>query len=259
MGWDIGNPIDTIKKQYGSIKDVATGNANGEDWLNSIAPYYDAPMKLFGGGGGNQEDPSAAAMKYLQDAVAQGKDAYNFLNPMYREMASDPTGYMNKLISAYAPSEQYKQAREEAMRAAGAGAAAGGVAGTPQDLKYRGKIVDALMSQDMQQWLNNAMNMKGAGMQGMSHFYDIYPGALSSQASLAFQGAANRNQAAADQASNMWRTLGTVGGGLVGAYFGGPAGAAVGSNVGSQFGGQMGNYGGGNAGNYSLNLYGGDY
>ena len=39
--------------------------------------------------------------------------------------------------------------------------------------------------------------------------------------------------------SNIFETIGKIGGGVVGAYFGGPAGAAVGSSVGGAVGGAI--------------------
>ncbi len=156
---------------------------------------------LFGGG----KDPSQAAMPYLDKAGG-----------LYG-LGQDPAAFLDQLIGKYQPSQGFKMKEEDALRAAGNSAAAGGVRGTENDLKQSARISDMLMGEDMQQWLNNVMGITGN-----------QANILNSQGGLAYQGQANKNKGNSDMLAGIMKALGTAGG----AAFGGPAGAAVGGSLG---------------------------
>lgn len=183
-------------------------------------------------------NPADAGMEYLNKLpgeikpyfdpyMQQGKDAYGQLNPLYSKMMGDPTGYLDQMMQKYKPSSGYQQRRNEALRAAGNTAAAGGMRGSAQDQISQGRLADSLMNDDMQQWLQNVMGLQDRGMSGQQHFYDTgydasksYAGDLSNirgtQSQLAFQGQANKNK----MISDLIGALVGAGGMAAGAYFG---------------------------------------
>jgi hypothetical protein len=199
-------------------------------------------------------DPNEAANKYLDQIpgqlkeyadpyIQQGKDAYGQLSPEYNKMTSDPTAFLENMMKGYEPSKAYQMQRDEALQAAGNSAAAGGMRGTTMDRDDSSRIASMLQGQDMQQWLQNVMGIKGAGMQGQQGFYDKgfmassqlgsdLSNVLGTKATNAFQGVQQQNQARNDMISKL---MGLVGGGIgagAGALAGGPAGAMMGSQAG---------------------------
>jgi len=158
-------------------------------------PYYDQAMQM--------------ERQYYNPYIQQGQQAGGLMSPIYGGMAQDPVGHMNQLMSQYEPSEAYKAQHEEAMSAARNAAAAGGYAGAPGDVKFQTQLTDKLLSQDMQQWLQNTMGIQGAGLQGEQHMYDTGFGATrgltgdlanlyGTQGQLAFQGQREKNKQNSD-------------------------------------------------------------
>jgi len=167
---------------------------------------------LFGGG---KKNAASAAMPYLERVPEYGYNAYNpFINkgkqaeeqlyPMYSQFASNPTDYLNQVMSQYEPSKGYQYREGRNLRAAHNTAAAGGYAGTPNDEENRTQMVNALMNEDMQQFLQNVLGIQGAGLSGLEnrveHGYgasgslaDYLGGAQGQMGSAAFGGAASRN------------------------------------------------------------------
>lgn len=220
-------------------------------------------MGLFdflGIGGGN---PANAAKPYIDQIPGQlhqtydpyinrGNDQYAGLNKQYTSMGQDPTGFLNAMMQSYTPSKSYQLQRDEAMRAAGNTAAAGGMRGSLDDITKQSRLADSLMGQDMQQWLSNAMGIQNQGLQGQQHFYDQGYGmahdmggdlanALGTQGQLAYQGRAQENQGISDLLGSLMK----IGGAGAGAIAGGPLGSIFGEWLGSHFGGGGSNLGGG--------------
>lgn len=178
--------------------------------------FGDLTGGLFGGGG----NPADAAMpyinqipgelkKYLQPYVDRGNQAYDFLNPLFSQMASDPAGYLKGIESQYSESPDFIRRRDEAEQAARTASAAGGMLGTPDQLKQASQIADSLQGQDMQQWLQNVMGLQGRGISGESGFEQQGYGAssnlaqalasvLAQQGNLAFQRQQQEDQSASD-------------------------------------------------------------
>lgn len=208
--------------------------------------------KLFGGGG----NPMDSANQYLNqipgvahqgydDYINQGKDASGKTKTAYEGMMDDPTGFINKLMQDYKPSEGYQFQKGELTKEMSNTAAAGGVAGTPYDTQQQGKAIQGLLSQDMQQFLQNALGRfdKGlAGEEGIAdrgfdatkQLTDILGGSLNQQGGLAFQNAQQKNQ----NKNDIWHMFGKALGAGAGAFFGGAPGALIGGGFGSDmFGG----------------------
>lgn len=218
-------------------------------------------------------NPSDKASEYLNQIpgqvhdiydpyVKQGQDAYNQLNPIYGRMGQDPTAFLEQMMKGYAPSRGYQLKRDEALRAAGNTAAAGGMRGSMSDITGQERLASSLMGQDMQQWLNNVMGIQDRGTGGLQNFYNNgfnasnamagdLTNALGSSASNAYQGQRNRNQGWSDLLGGALG-LGAMG---AGSYYGAGAGGAAGGGMGAGGGSMAGGaYGGGMPG-YGLGLF----
>jgi hypothetical protein len=193
------------------------------------------------------KNPADAAMPYLNQIpgmakgyyepyINKGNEAYNIFNPELSQMTSDPAAFLEKIMKSYEPSRGYQLQRDEALRAAGNSAAAGGMRGSSNDISNEARIADTLQGQDMQQWLQNVLGIQTQGTQGLTHQFDTGYNAsnalsgdlsnvLGTQASLAFQGQANQNQSKSDLLSGLVKALAGIGGwGLQG---GGTVGGSI--------------------------------
>lgn len=180
------------------------------------------------------KNPADAAMPYLNQIpgmekqyydpfINYGKEAGNTLAPQFNQMSTNPSDFLEGLLKHYEPSKAYQLRNEEALRAAGNTAAAGGMRGSLGDIKNESRISDALLGQDMQQWLQNILNIQGLGQQGLGHQFDTgydaskslsgdLSNVLGTQAGLAFQGQANKNKSRSDTLSALLQAIGGIGG-----------------------------------------------
>jgi len=196
--------------------------------------------KLFGGG----SNPADAASPYLNQIPGVGHNSYDpYINAgktagqntqgQYESMMNDPTGFINKLMEAYKPSEGYQFQQGQLMRQMGNSAASGGFAGTPMDQMNQAQGTQGLLSQDMQQFLTNALGRYDTGLQGeqgianrgydaTGKLNDMLGGNLNQQANLGFQGVQqqNANQAGLFKALSQLLGMG-IGGGAFGKLGGG--------------------------------------
>lgn len=198
-------------------------------------------------GGGKQNDPMEAANKYLKQIpsvahqgydpyVNAGMDASKRTQGSYEDLMDDPTGFINKLMQGYQPSEGYQFQKDELTKTLGNTAAAGGIAGTPQDQMNQGAGVQKLLSGDMQQFLQNILGAYRTGLEGeqgianrgydaSGKLTDALGGALNQQGGLAFQGVQQKNQNRNDLWSMFGKALGAGGGFALGGFPGAVAGA----------------------------------
>lgn len=202
--------------------------------------------KLFGGGG---DSPMDSANKYLNqipgvahqgydDYVNQGKDASGRTKSAYEGMMDDPTGFINKLMEGYKPSEGYQFQKEQLTNELSNTAAAGGVAGTPLDQMNQGQGIQKLLSADMQQFLQNVLGRYDKGLEGeegvatrgydaSGKLTDALGGALNQQGGLAFQDTQQKNKNKNDMWSMFGKALGAGAGGLLGGVPGAKVGAGL--------------------------------
>ncbi len=172
---------------------------------------------LFGRGKSN---PAHAAQPYLDQIpgvthgaydpyINRGNAAGDILGEKYGQMSQDPMAFINAIMNGYKPSEGYQFKKDELGRAASNTAAAGGIRGTNQDQVNQEKIVNGLLGEDMQQWLQNVLGVNNVGLQGENNLYNTGFGAsgalagdlsntLGTQGQLAFQGQSQKNQSLAD-------------------------------------------------------------
>jgi hypothetical protein len=90
----------------------------------------------------------------------------NGLPNQYERMANNPTDFMNALMERYNPSEGYKFKQQQMLDAMRNSAASGGFAGTPFNQQQQAETVQGLLGSDMQQFLQNALGIMGAGISG---------------------------------------------------------------------------------------------
>lgn len=209
--------------------------------------------KIFGGG--HNRSPADAANKYLNQIpgvahqgydpyIQQGKEADTALNGQYSSMTQDPQAFIDNLMKNYQTSEGYNFQKNALTKDLGNAAAAGGVAGTPLDQMNQGQAIQGLLSQDQQQYLQNALGVFGqgqAGQQGVSNrgysatgsLTDTLGNALNQQGGLAFQGQTQKNSDRNAMIQSLIKALGVGAGG----YFSG-GGSLIGGGLGSDmFGG----------------------
>jgi len=160
-------------------------------FLSKLAPaaigagvgYFAGPqagMAAYGGANSlfnKPKNPSNAAMPYLNQLsgighqtydpyIQQGQRQGNALESQYSQMFQDPTAFLNSLQSGYEPSQGYQYRKETLGRELGNNAAAGGFSGTTEHNRAHGDLINGLLSQDMQGWLDNLLNIQGRGLQG---------------------------------------------------------------------------------------------
>lgn len=211
--------------------------------------------KLFGGG----TNPADAAMPYLNQIpgvghqyydpfITQGAEAGQKTQSQYDTLMSDPTAFINKLMQGYQPSEGYQFQKDELTKAMGNTAAAGGISGTPLDQMNQAKGIQGLLSQDQQQFLQNALGVFNTGLQGEQGIADKgfqasgsladYLGSnLGQQGQLAFQGQSQKNANKTAMLGALMKALGMAGGMATGGGLGGLASLAGGGFGSSMFGG----------------------
>lgn len=183
---------------------------------------------LFGGG----TNPADAAMPYLNQIPGKtnqyfdpffqaGKSALDPLQQQYKSLLGDPGGFMNKLGGSYQQSPGFKSAMEQAMMAGNHAAAAGGMAGTPQNQFQEMKMATDLSNQDYNQWMQNALGLYGRGLsgeQGMAGMgqqagqgmADMIAQTLAQQGNLAFQGQSQKNQNQNDLWGSIFKGAGSL-------------------------------------------------
>lgn len=182
---------------------------------------------------GKSQNPANAAMPYLNQIPGVAQNAYNpyiqqgqqagqALGGEYGKLL-DPTTFMNQLMEQYKPSEAYKYKQKDITKGLGAVAAQGGFAGTPMAEEQYAGATDKALSDDMQQYLQNALGIYGQGIAGQQDFYnkgfgasgslaDILTGNLNQQGGLAFQGQSQQNANQAGLMKMLAQLLGGAGG-----------------------------------------------
>ena len=212
---------------------------------DSYKSFATAPLQAFGIGG---KDPAKEANKYLDQIPGVGKDYYNpyieggkesgdILKDQYGRML-DPTQFMDDILKNYKMSEGAQYKHDLLSKGIGNAAAAGGFAGTPEHQRQYGESADQIMSEDMQQYLENALGIQGKGLQGEENFYnkgyeasgslaDLIAGVLGSKGGLAFQSTSQKNANMQALMQALMKAFATGAGGGAGG-----AGAGAGGSMG---------------------------
>ncbi len=193
--------------------------------------------KLFGGGnsGGNPMNDANQYLNQIPGVAHQGYDPYvnagldasGKTKSQYEDMMNDPTGFINKLMEGYKPSEGYQFQKDQLTKELGNTAAMGGIAGTPQDQMNQGQGVQKLLSGDMQQFLQNVLGRYDKGLAGeegiasrgynaSGNLTDTLGNALNQQGGLAFQDTQAKNAQNSANRKGVWDMFGKALGGGIG-------------------------------------------
>lgn len=179
--------------------------------------------------------------QYYEPFVNRGNEAQGQASEAYSRMLQDPTSFVDQIMASYQPSKGYDFKKKNAINAAQNSAAAGGFSGTYNDQMQQSELANGLLSQDMQQYLQNILGVQGTGLAGQQHVGDMgfqasgsladYLGnALGARAGLSFQQGqqANQNQAGTTGMLTglLGQGIGMLGSGKMGGAgsFGGPGG-----------------------------------
>ena len=96
---------------------------------------------------------------------------------MSGQMASDPTGLINHIMSQYYTSPQLQNQMKSMQTASNNAAAAGGTLGTGAEQSQVMDRAQQLSANDQQQFLQNALGVQGQGMQGLGNINQMGYGA----------------------------------------------------------------------------------
>jgi hypothetical protein len=174
-------------------------------------------------------------LPYMQPYLNAGISALNPLQNQYANLLGGPGEFMNKMGSSYQQSPGFQAAMEQALAAGNHAAAAGGMAGTPQNQFQEMKMATDLSNQDYGNWLQNVLGLYGAGLsgaQGMAgmgqqagqSMADMIAQTLAQQGNMAFRGEQEKNS----KNNSLLGGLGKLGGAALGGLAGGPWGAFAG-------------------------------
>ena len=218
---------------------AAPSNSGGGGSNNMMASLLGGGLlgggigQLFGMMGNSGPSPSSylsqipdSVKPYLQPYQQAGQSQLGPLSNIYGQLTSDPGDMLNKIGMNYHQSPGFQFGLQQAMQGAGHAAAAGGMAGSPMAQQQAQQIGTQLGNQDYYNWLNQATNMFGQGLQGRQQLAgmgqqagesmaNMISQALAEQAAARYAQQAQQNQ----QAGGIGSLLGGVGG-MIAHHFG---------------------------------------
>ena len=110
--------------------------------------------------------------QFYNPYIQQGQQAQQLSSQQFNQMSANPMDYINQIVAGYKPSEGYRFREQRGLEAARNSAAQGGLTGTREDQLQRSAMVQGLLGEDMQQWLQNVIGAQQYGLQGQQHFAD---------------------------------------------------------------------------------------
>jgi len=128
----------------------------------TISPYY----QQFIGAGGN-------ALGQLQGQYGNLLGGGQQLQGAYNNLISNPGAALNQIGQNYHASPGFNFQVNQATNAANNVASAGGMAGSPAEQQSLATTVNGLANQDYYNYLNQAQNLLGTGLQGASNLYGM--------------------------------------------------------------------------------------
>jgi hypothetical protein len=180
---------------FSGLSSMLGGFLNGQQSYpnpaNSAMPYY-------------SQIPGMIS-PYYQQFINSGTQMLPTLSNQLQQMINNPGGVTNSIGANYHESPGYNFQVNQATNAANHAAAAGGMAGSPQEQQQLAGTVNGLANQDYYQYLNNAEGVMNQGLQGGQNIAQMGYGAsnnlaqalasiMMNQGNLAYAGTANQNQ-----------------------------------------------------------------
>ncbi len=195
----------------GDISDWMFGQPNNP--ANAAQPYLNQIPGMMQG--------------YMNPYINAGNWALPQLQNQYSQLTNNPGGFINQMGTNFQKSPGYQFQYNQALNGINNAAAAGGMAGSPQEQQQMATVASGLANQDYYNWMNHAMGAYGQGLNGLQGMYQggmqsannlstNLAQSLMSQANLAYAGAANQNEM---QQGQNGAVLG-FGGDLLGDLFG---------------------------------------
>jgi hypothetical protein len=187
----------------GQAQAIQQAQAQANQYLGQIPGVGERYLNPF-----IQQGPQA--QQQAQDVYGRMLEQYSSPNVNYQNvpeeynrMAGHPAEFLNNIMSSYSPSAGYQYKQNKMMGAARNSAASGGFAGTRYDQEQQAQLMKDLLSEDMQQYLNNVMEAKGAGLEGMERMMGGREKAYGAQALSAEERAKRAHEAAESLATSI--------------------------------------------------------
>ncbi len=204
IGSQLGSGIGGYFNQRSSDKHMRQNQQQVQDRLNQI---------------------SGVGKQYYEPYIGQGQEAGNRANQEYSNMLDDPSGLINAIMQSYQPSTGYQFKEDRLKRSAANTSAAGGFAGTQYDADNQTALVNSLLSEDMQQYLQNVMGVHGQGLAGKelvagrgydasSSLADFLGSNMGQQAGVDYRFGQDRNSGRNNYNNQMLDLGGQIGGGM---------------------------------------------
>lgn len=184
-------------------------------------------------GGGHHSNPANKAMPYLNQIPGQtqqymqpymqaGQSTLPYLQQQYGQLMQDPSARLNQIGAGYQQSPGLNFAIQKALEASGRGAAASGMAGSPQHQEQNIDLATGYANRDYENFMNHALGLYGGGLSGGQNLVsggqragqsmaDMIAQTLAQQGNLAFQGQAQQNQNRNDMFGSLFQGAGALG------------------------------------------------
>lgn len=190
--------------------------------------FFDEIGKLFGDG--NYNNPADAASKYydqipgyLKQYLGKYSDMGQRLAPQmenqFNQMMNNPGAFYNQMAQGFRSSPGFQYQVNQATDAANKAAAAGGMAGSPEEQNYVAQTTNQMANKDFDDYMNRVGSIFGQGLQGQEgmenqgfqasgQLGEDLARELMNRGNLAYTGAQNAN---AHQNNGFGNFLGDVG------------------------------------------------
>lgn len=146
---------------------VGAGTGSIPWWQSALG------MGMMGAGAFMGKDPYSAASGTLEQIPSYFEPYYKAgvgelpkLQHQYGQLTQDPGALEAQLGSGYKASPGYGYNVSQATSAANQAAAAGGMAGSPQEQQQLAQTITGMSSQDYQEYMQRILGMYGMGLQG---------------------------------------------------------------------------------------------
>lgn len=103
----------------------------------------------------------------MQEYMNRGTQAGNELMNQYNQLTNNPSELVNKLGAGFHQSPGYAFQTQQALNAANRAAAAGGMAGSPEEQQQIASVTNQLANQDYYNYLNHSQQLYNAGLGGL--------------------------------------------------------------------------------------------
>ncbi|MGN6347044.1 MAG: hypothetical protein ACTHME_05015 [Candidatus Nitrosocosmicus sp.] len=157
----------TMESGIGSLLNGAYDMWGENDPYSAAMPYFNKIPGMFQQEYSPWINNGLSALNGMQSYMNRGNQAGNMLMGDYNEMTNDPSGLINKLGAGFKQSPGYQFEVNQSLGAANRAAAAGGMAGSPEEQQQISGVVNQLANQDYYNYLNHSQQMYNQGIGGL--------------------------------------------------------------------------------------------